>query len=136
MPNDIENDVWPNQINLSEINKYNKFIDFGIKDKDHPHFSGLFHFTNNELKKEKLTEPDRYLAMVRMQECLNNKIEAELKEDYKLQSKIKDIEFKAKKRIEKLKEKPLKKLQKKYGIDRFDKYFEPKLDSSEEPSTS
>jgi len=45
MPNDIENDIWPNQINLSEIGKYNKFVDFGIKDNDHPHFSRLFYFT-------------------------------------------------------------------------------------------
>jgi hypothetical protein len=135
----MEKDIEPLDnvdINLSEIGKYGKFINFVKIPKEYNTVlfpaDIPFIFTTNELKKEKFTEQDHFLAMFRMQKCLNNKIESELKEDYKLQSKIKDIEFKTKKRIEKLKEKPLKKLQKKYGIDRFDKYFESKLESEAE----
>ena len=78
MPNDIENDIRDNQINLSEIGKYGKFIDFGIKENDHTHFDGLFHFTTNDLKKEKLTKHDRDFAIDRMFFALKDGIEKEV----------------------------------------------------------
>ena len=110
MPNDIENDIWPNQINLSEIGKYNKFVDFGIKDNDHPHFSRLFYFTTNEQKKEKLTKHDSDSAIGRMFFTLQDGIEKEVEKQ--LRNEINEIRKKAEKRIEKLKEKPRKKLRK------------------------
>lgn len=139
MPNDIENDICLNQINISEVNKYNKFIDFGISQNEHPHFSGLFHFTTNELKKEKLGEDERFLAMKRMQGFLDKKIEDELKQDQKLQEKIEIIEDKVRKykekarlRIKKLVVKPKKKIQEKYNYKRMEDYFDARLMSEEE----
>ena len=139
MTNDIDNKLFGDEINLSEIGEYGKFIDFGIKKNDHAHFDGLFRFTTNELKKEKLTEQDRFLAMERMQKFLDKKIEDELKQDYVLQKKIEVIEDKIRKakekanlRIEKLKTKPKKKIQEKYGYKKMEEYFEPKLMNEEE----
>jgi hypothetical protein len=74
---------------------------------------------------EKLTEDKRFLAVERMQENLDRLIEDELKKDYKLQEKIREIKFKAAKRIEKLKQKPLVKLRNKYNYDRIANYFKP-----------
>lgn len=121
MPNDIENDIWPNQINLSEIGKYNKFVDFGIKDNDHPHFSRLFYFTTNEQKKEKLTKHDRDSAIGRMFFTLQDGIEKEVEKQ--LRNEINEIRKKAEKRIEKLKEKPRKKLRKLKGYNELFKLY-------------
>lgn len=122
MPNDVEA-AEKSSINLSKIGKYDKFIDFG---KD---FKGFYIFTTDLIKKKELNESDCFLGMENMKNALNHLIEEKLKENEKLQQKIKIIELKAKARIEKLKEKPKKKLQKEYGYERFEAYFEPKLDS-------
>jgi hypothetical protein len=143
MPNDIDN-LDNVDINLSEIGKYDKFINFTKMPKE---YSGMvlfpeprpFIFTTDYLVKEKLGEDERFLAMERMQEFLYKKIEDELKEDYKLQEKIKVVEDKIKKytekamlKIEKLKAKPKKKIQEKYGYKRMQDYFEAKLMNQEE----
>ena len=142
MPNDIDN-LDNVDINLSKIGKYGKFINFVKIPKEYNTVlfpaNIPFTFTTNDLVKEKLNEDERFLAMERMQEFLDKKIEDELKEDYILQQKIKEIEYKIKKaqakaklRIEKLKAKPKKKIQEKYGYNRMEKYFEPRLKSEAE----
>jgi hypothetical protein len=147
MKNDVDG-VFPNEINLSKIGKYDKFINFTKMPKE---YSGNvlfpeprpFHFTTNDLVKEKLSKHEMFSAMERMQKFLDKKIEDELKQDYKLQEKIRQIEDKIKKaqekakiRIDKLKSKPKKKIQEKYGYKRMEEYFEPKLPSEEESSSA
>lgn len=121
-------------INLSEIGKYNKFISFVRMPSEYDSMvlfpkNTPFHFKTNDLVKEKLTESERFLAMERMQECLDMRIEKEISQDVKLFNKIKEIQEKAKKRIEKLKEKPIKNLRKKYNYEIIEKYFNPKPSS-------
>lgn len=128
-------------VNLSEIGKYDKFINFvpmppeydsmALFPKDTP-----FMFHNNEMSKGKLIESDRFLAMERMQNAINKKIEEELKENCVLQKKIKKIEDKireykekARLKIQKLEEKPKDIIKKKYNYSIFEEYFEPKLNS-------
>ena len=144
----MENDIEPwlgfdeSAVNISDIGKYDKFVDFKVftsKDGEtkielSPRYP--YTFTTDEMVGRKLTESDRFLAMERMQEALDNRIEEELKENTKLQNKIKEIQRKTKEiqrktkeRIDKLKAKPVKKLREKYSYERFEKYFEPKLDS-------
>ncbi len=143
MDKDIEilNDL-PNcneSVNLSEIGKYDKFINFVPMPKEYDSMVLFpkyipFMFHNNEMVKEKLSDSERFLAMVRMKENLMQLMEEKLKENHKLQNKIKIIKDKARKKIYKLKEKPLNKLKKEYGYERFEEYFKPKFmqDSSEE----
>lgn len=123
----MDNEIKPlfsDCVNLNEIGKYNKFIDF----KKNQIFT---HFNTDYLNILKLREMDRFLAMENMQKALDTIIEKELQNNVKLQSKIKEIQEKAKKRIEKLLEKPTNKIKEKYGYKVYETYFEPKLDSEE-----
>jgi predicted RNA-binding protein with RPS1 domain len=156
--NDIDNNLpfIENPINLSEIGKYDKFINFiplpgefkeqSLFPNDRP-----FYFTTNDLKKEKLEDWEGRIAMIDMQKRLDKKIEDDLKQNSKLQYKITDVEYKARLKIEKLRKKPLEKLKKQYNYELFEDYFfrtneerkkawaekkESKLNSSEESSSS
>ena len=90
MENDIEN-IFDNEINLSDIGRYGKFIEFNgniiekdSKDsKDSMPKSGLFSFQSNYLKCERLTIKEKYEAMKRMIEYLENKITLEVNENFR-----------------------------------------------------
>jgi hypothetical protein len=142
----MTNDIYPldnADINLSEIGKYDKFINFVKMPEEYNTvlfpWPRPFTFATNDLEKEKLGEGERFLAMERMQGFLDKKIEDELKQDQKLQEKIEIIEDKVRKykekarlRIEKLEAKPKKKIQEKYNYKIMKEYFEPRLMSEEE----
>lgn len=128
MNNDIE-PVFPNLVNVDEVGKYDTFVKHPF-----PSESGVYRFSSTEFVKTKFEKHDGFLAMENMQENLDRAIETELEKDYKLQSKIQEIQEKAKKRIAKLKEKPIKKLKKKFHYEHIENYFKP--DHVAESSTS
>jgi hypothetical protein len=111
-------------INISKIGKYDKFIDFENNPNEHSTHNKFFRFTTNDLTKDKLQPDEIRISMINMEKNLDLKIESDLKEDSKLQLKIKEILRKADERIEKLRKKPLEKLKKKYGYENFMKYYE------------
>lgn len=134
MKNDIEPVVSfldEKSVNISEIGKYGKFASFKQDHNDKFQFKNPpFMFYTNEMVCEKLDEADIFLSMERMESYLEKRIAHELKQDWKLQNKIKEINRKAKERIEKLESKPRKKLKEKYKYDQFENYFYPKPKSS------
>jgi hypothetical protein len=133
----MENDIEPileldkPSINISKIGKYDRFVEFtkyhdktlDINDIQFRKPPFLFH-TDNQTAFS-LNESDKFLAMARMQIAAEKNIEAELKQDQKLQDKIRKIELKTAKKIEKLKHKPTEKLKKKYNYHLFEHYFMP-----------
>lgn len=137
MKNDIDCHLFSESLNIDKVGKYGKFVEFE-KDKGEVYqfdqTSGLLRFHKKILTKEKLTEADRFLGMVNMKEYLDLAIEDELKQNWKLQQKIKKIQIQTKTKIDKLKEKPKKKIQEKYNYQQMEKYFMP--DFSEASSSS
>lgn len=137
MENDINIDIadyFENCINLSEIGKYDKFINFKPMPNEYSNNvlfpkNTQFRFTTNELKKEKLTKHDMDCALDRMYFAVKDNIEKELNE--LLKEKIKTIRLKAEKKIEKLKEKPRKKLEKLKNFDILSRSFQTRQDSEE-----
>ena len=135
MVNDINQMPNPD-INLDEIGKYGKFINFTkmppeydnmvLFPKDRP-----FEFTTDRLTEEKLTKEDCSRNMAVMQYYLKEHIEKELKKDSKLQTKISKINRKTRERIEKLEAKSSKKLNKQFGMERFEEYFKSKQATEE-----
>jgi hypothetical protein len=113
MINDIEK-IDNADINLDEIGKYGKFINFVKIPKEYNMVlfpaNIPFLFNTNELVKEKLSKEERFSAMKRMKECLDKKIEDELKEDFKL------------------------KIKEKYNYKIMEKYLKTKLKSEEASS--
>ena len=122
----MENDIEPcfgEFTNISKIGKYGKFIDFSKKEPFIP-----FEFTHDALEAEKrLSESDMFLAMENMKDNLDKFVAAELQKNHKLQNKIKEIQEKANKRIEKLKMEPISEAKKKCHYHLIEKYFTPDL---------
>jgi hypothetical protein len=137
----IHSDFRSDSTNISDIGKYDKFINFVPMPKEYDNMVLFpkdipFMIHNNEMSKDKLTESERFLAMERMQNAMDEKIKEELKENYDLQKKIEEIEDKVKVykekaqlKIQKLEKKPRNKIKEKYNYSIFDEYFDPKLDS-------
>lgn len=126
----MKNDIEPwigfdgSGVNISEIDKYDKFVSFKKDEQNLFQFDNpLFMFYTDEMTCEDYKEEDGFLSAERMKEALEKRIENELKQDYELQNKIKEIQRKAKERIEKLQSKPKKKLQDKYNYKYFEEYF-------------
>ena len=146
----MENDIeylkfdFDKSVNISEIGKYGKFVDFNKLPFEYTFMSLFpintpFAFHTNQMTKEKLESGDLSTAIEDMQGNLDKCIEEELKKDKELQGKIEIIQIKAKKRIEKLREKPLDKLRKKYNYHCLEDYFvnlKPKQEISVEFSSS
>lgn len=134
MENDIDYHLFEDSFDIDEVGKYGKFDYFnGSKD--------VLFFYKRTLTKQKLSEEDRFLSMENMKFYLDKRIEEELKQNEKLQSKINKIREAAKKKIEKLQEKPKKKLKDKYNYHEIEKYFMPhceeesSVSSESEPSS-
>ncbi len=94
MKNDVE--PWSGinpEINISEVGKYEKFIKIEkLQNKDQTiteyRYKGL-RFISNDLKKEKITEPEKKQSLKRMVQAIKIHIEKELeKEIYNLREKL------------------------------------------------
>jgi hypothetical protein len=132
-------------VNISDIGKYGKFINFA---KMPPEYNSKvlfpndtpFMFHTDSMTIEKIKDFNTFTAMYNLENNIKNAIKQELLNRSGLQSKIKEIKEKTKKKIDKLEEKEIKKLKlkEKFRLDIVEKYFVPdfKRDFEAESSTS